>query len=71
MAACAVGDPTPIHICWGALDRVAPPAIAEHLKELVCPSARLTLLPRAGHFCQQEDATGWNEAVLRYWMSAA
>jgi pimeloyl-ACP methyl ester carboxylesterase len=45
----------PIHLCWGALDRVAPPAIAQHLKAHVCPSARLTLLPRAGHFCQQED----------------
>lgn len=58
---------TPIHLCWGALDRVAPPAIAEHLKARVCPAAQLTLLPRAGHFCQQEDAEGWNEAVLRFW----
>ncbi len=57
----------PIHLCWGALDRVTPPAIAEHLKAHVCPGARLTLLPRAGHFCQQEDADGWNEAVLRFW----
>jgi pimeloyl-ACP methyl ester carboxylesterase len=58
---------TPIHLCWGALDRVAPPAIAEHLQAHVCPKARLTLLPRAGHFCQQEDAEGWNEAVLGFW----
>jgi pimeloyl-ACP methyl ester carboxylesterase len=57
---------TAIHLCWGALDRVAPPAIAEHLKAHVCPNARLTLLPRAGHFCQQEDAEAWNEAVLRF-----
>jgi pimeloyl-ACP methyl ester carboxylesterase len=59
----------PIHLCWGALDRVAPPAIAEHLKAHVCPAARLTLLPRAGHFCQQEDADAWNEAVLAFWGS--
>jgi pimeloyl-ACP methyl ester carboxylesterase len=57
----------PVHLCWGALDRVSPPAIAEHLKARVCPSARVTLLPRAGHFCQQEDPESWNEAVLRFW----
>jgi pimeloyl-ACP methyl ester carboxylesterase len=59
--------PIPIHLCWGALDQVAPAAIARHLKDRVCPGARLTLLPRAGHFCQQEDPDGWNEAVLRFW----
>jgi pimeloyl-ACP methyl ester carboxylesterase len=59
----------PIHLCWGALDRVSPPAIAEHLKARVCPSARVTLLPRAGHFCQQEDPDGWNEAVLGFWQA--
>jgi pimeloyl-ACP methyl ester carboxylesterase len=62
---------TPIHVCWGALDRVAPPAIAEHLKAHVCPAAHFTLLPRAGHFCQQEDASGWNQAVTRFWTVAA
>ncbi len=58
---------TPVHVCWGARDRVAPAAIARHLKDDVCPGARLTLLPAAGHFCQQEDAAGWNDAVLQYW----
>ena len=57
----------PVHLCWGALDRVSPPAIAEHLKAHVCPAARLTLLPRAGHFSQQEDPDAWNEAVLKFW----
>lgn len=57
----------PVHICWGALDRVAPPAIARHLDEHVCAIRTLTLLPRAGHFCQQEDPDAWNEAVLRFW----
>jgi pimeloyl-ACP methyl ester carboxylesterase len=59
----------PIHLCWGALDRVAPPAIAEHLQAHVCPGARVTLLPRVGHFCQQEDAEAWNEAVLGFWQA--
>ena len=57
----------PIHLCWGELDRVAPPAIARHLKAHVCPGATLTLLPKAGHFCQQEDSEAWNDAVLRFW----
>jgi len=59
----------PIHLCWGALDRVSPPAIARRLKAVVCPAARLTLLPRAGHFCQQEDPDAWNDAVLRFWQA--
>jgi pimeloyl-ACP methyl ester carboxylesterase len=57
----------PIHLCWGALDRVSPQAIAEHLKARVCTAARLTLLPGAGHFCQQEDPDAWNDAVLGFW----
>jgi pimeloyl-ACP methyl ester carboxylesterase len=56
----------PIHLCWGEKDRVAPPAIARHLKANVCPTARLTVLPTAGHFLQQEDPGAWNEAVLRF-----
>jgi pimeloyl-ACP methyl ester carboxylesterase len=57
----------PVHLCWGALDRVAPVAIARHLKERICPAARLTVLPKAGHFCQQEDPQGWSEAMLPFW----
>jgi pimeloyl-ACP methyl ester carboxylesterase len=57
----------PVHVCWGALDRVAPVVIAHHLKDVVCPGAKLTVLPRAGHFCQQEDPAAWNDAVLAFW----
>lgn len=53
----------PIHLVWGALDRVSPPSVAEHLVREVCPRARLTLLPGAGHFCQQETPDAWNAAV--------
>jgi pimeloyl-ACP methyl ester carboxylesterase len=64
----AIGDTlAPVHICWGALDRVAPVAIARHLDEHVCATRTLTLLPSAGHFCQQEDPGAWNEAVLRFY----
>jgi hypothetical protein len=31
---------SPIHLCWGALDRVAPPAIAEHLSAPRVPRGR-------------------------------
>jgi pimeloyl-ACP methyl ester carboxylesterase len=57
----------PVHICWGEADRVAPVAVARHLKERVCPKAVLTLLPGVGHFCQQEDPAAWNKAVIRFW----
>ena len=52
------------------LGRARPRRAARHRRHLqahVCPSARLTLLPRAGHFCQQEDPDAWNEAVLGFW----
>jgi pimeloyl-ACP methyl ester carboxylesterase len=57
----------PVHLCWGAVDRVAPARVAQHLKDHVCPTARLTLLPGVGHFCQQEDPEAWNRALIRFW----
>jgi pimeloyl-ACP methyl ester carboxylesterase len=63
------GATLPIHLCWGALDRVASLEIAEYLRAHVCRGARLTVLPRAGHFCQMEDPDGWNEAVIGFWRS--
>ncbi len=41
----------PVHICWGDADAVSPAKVALHLKEHVCPRARLTLMPGVGHFC--------------------
>lgn len=57
----------PLHVCWGALDRVAPVAIAEHLVAHVCPGATLTVLPNAGHFVQQEDPVAYEAALARFW----
>jgi pimeloyl-ACP methyl ester carboxylesterase len=57
----------PVHVCWGEADRVAPVAVARHLKDRVCPAATLTILPGAGHFCQQEAPEAWNQAVIRFW----
>src|SRR5262249_44569687 len=45
----------PVHICWGDADAVSPAEVARHLKEHVCPRARLTLMPGVGHFCQLTD----------------
>ena len=45
----------PVHICWGDADAVSPAKVARYLKEHVCPRARLTLMPGAGHFCQLSD----------------
>ncbi len=57
----------PLHICWGAADRVAPPAVAEHLQRVVCPQATLTWLEGVGHFAQQEDPALWSSSVLAFY----
>jgi pimeloyl-ACP methyl ester carboxylesterase len=53
----------PVHICWGDADAVSPVAVARHLKERVCPRARLTLMPGVGHFCQLSDPDVWLASV--------
>lgn len=32
----------PVHICWGDKDDVAPARVAKHLKDKICPNAKLT-----------------------------
>lgn len=59
--------PLPIHFCWGAADRVAPVAIAEHLKDVVCPAATLTLMPGVGHFAQLDNPAVWVDSVLAFY----
>ena len=47
-------DVFPIHLCWGTEDDVAQKEIAEVLHKDVCPKAKLTWIPNAGHFLEQE-----------------
>src|SRR5262249_12923120 len=49
----------PVHICWGDADAVSPAKVARHLKEHVCPRARLTLMPDVWHFCHPSDHDKW------------
>lgn len=56
----------PVHLCWGDADAVARVAMAHHLKERVCPAARLTLMPGVGHFCQLSDAATWLRSVVAF-----
>jgi pimeloyl-ACP methyl ester carboxylesterase len=55
------------HICWGTADQVAKVEMAHYLKERVCPSAKLTLMPGAGHFCQLGSPELWVESVLAFY----
>lgn len=57
----------PIHICWGDQDNVAKVEIAHHLKNQVCPSAQLTLMKGAGHFCQLGSPETWLRSILAYY----
>ena len=57
----------PVHICWGASDRVSPPAVAQYLKREVCPNAALTLMDGVGHFCQLQAPEVWCDAVLGFY----
>ncbi|MDA7501659.1 alpha/beta hydrolase [Chitinophagales bacterium] len=56
----------PIHICWGKDDAVAPIKIAMHLKDQVCPQAKLTLMDNVGHFGQLGNPEAWVEGVLGF-----
>lgn len=59
----------PIHICWGEADAVAKVAMAHHLKNNVCPSAKLTLMPGVGHFCQIGSPDIWVKHVSSFYAS--
>lgn len=54
----------PINICWGDADSVAPISIARHLKNEVCPNAKLTVMENVGHFGQLENPEVWVKAIL-------
>jgi len=56
-----------MHLCWGEADRATPPAIAQHLKEIICPRAKLTIIPGAGHFIEQEKPEELLRELLTFW----
>lgn len=57
----------PTHICWGTADNVASVAMAQYLKEDICPNATLTLMPNVGHFCQITSPELWLKSVLEFY----
>lgn len=59
----------PIHICWGDADAVAPVRVAQFVKDQYCPSAKLTLMPGVGHFCQLSDPETWVKSVTEFYRS--
>lgn len=57
----------PVHLCWGEADAVARVEMAHYLKQQVCKSAVLSLMPGVGHFCQISDPDIWLRTVLGYY----
>ncbi|NAS32483.1 alpha/beta fold hydrolase [Flavobacteriaceae bacterium R38] len=58
---------TPVHICWGNQDAVARVEIAHYLKKHICPSASLTIMEGAGHFCQLGSPELWVKSVCKFY----
>jgi pimeloyl-ACP methyl ester carboxylesterase len=54
---------TPLRVVWGENDRINPAANAHALIQLL-PSARLVIVPGAGHNIQQEQAQALAEEIL-------
>jgi len=61
----------PIHLCWGEADAVARVEMAHYLKQHVCTSAQLSLMPGVGHFCQISDPGIWIDTMLAYYSAGA
>ncbi|RBP53056.1 alpha/beta fold hydrolase [Arenicella xantha] len=59
------GD-VPIHICWGDADQVARVEMAHYLQAQICPSASLSIMPSAGHFCQLGSPALWLDTVSQF-----
>ncbi len=53
----------PVHLLWGELDQVTPPAQGEALQQLL-PRATFTLLPGVGHIPALEDPATFNPTFL-------
>lgn len=65
----AAEDKTPIHICWGDADAVASVQMAYHLKNSVCPRAKLSIMPGVGHFGQLASPGVWLDATRSFFAS--
>jgi pimeloyl-ACP methyl ester carboxylesterase len=61
------GQQTPVHLCWGDADQVARIEMAHHLKNSICPQARLSVMPGVGHFCQLGSPQTWLEKVMPFY----
>ncbi len=65
----ATGNTTPVHFCWGDADQVARIEMARYLKNSICPSATLTEMAGAGHFCQLGSPELWLKSVSPFYQS--
>jgi len=65
----ATGDKTPVHFCWGDADQVARIEMARYLKNSICPSATLTEMAGAGHFCQLGSPELWLKSVNSFYQT--
>jgi pimeloyl-ACP methyl ester carboxylesterase len=61
----------PVHFCWGEDDQVAQLPMPQYLKEKICPSASLTLMPNVGHFCQLGSPDIWVKNVGSFYKDLA
>ena len=56
----------PIHLCWGDQDQVAKIEMAHYLKNNICPTARLSIMPGVGHFGQLGSPKIWLRFVQSF-----
>jgi pimeloyl-ACP methyl ester carboxylesterase len=54
----------PTAIVWGACDAWLPAETAERIAARI-PSATVTILPNAGHFCMEDDPVGVTNAIAQ------
>jgi len=55
----------PTCIIWGEEDHITPPRFARRLARDL-PNAHLTMIPRAGHACAEDQPDAVNEAILSF-----
>jgi 3-oxoadipate enol-lactonase len=59
----------PTHVIVGAEDRLTPPDVARQIAGSI-PGAELTIIPDAGHLVNIEKPTEFNQAAIRFLLSA-
>ena len=55
----------PTLVLWGAQDGWLPPEMGEELAEAI-PDARLRFVPDAGHFAQEDNPSGFADAIAEF-----